>query len=71
MFQALDFPGRVLPGGPGGQKFGEGEHDLAIIIGQGGGIAADHPVGVGEEIHQSHVKGSPGQGGKVALGWAG
>ncbi len=66
LFQALDFSGRVLAGGPGGQKLGKGEHDLAIIIGQGGSIAADRAIGVGEEIDQPHVKGLPGQGGKVA-----
>ena len=65
MFQALDFPGRVLPGGPGGQLFGQGEGDLAITIGHGGHIAADRPVGIGEKIHQAHVEDSPGQGGKI------
>ena len=65
MLQALEFAGRVLSRGPDGQEFGEAEHDLAVFIAHGGGIAADHPIGVGEESHQSHVQGLPGQGGKV------
>ncbi len=46
MFQARQFPIRLLTSGPQRQQLGEGKHHLAVIIRQCRHVTADGPIGV-------------------------